>query len=186
MKCISWNVRGLRDARRRGIVGRYLWEWGAEVACLQETMLLQVNQLTWTALGLGGAEAHVAIAASGRSGGILLVWKEDLFDRSCTWTGCHVVAARLVNRRDGFSEVIALAYGPVTAILRSELWEDLTWLHGDFPESPILIGGDFNLTLMASDRPNDGGGRDPGSRQFRDVITELGMAEMGPSDRRFT
>ena len=72
MKCIIWNVRGLRDARRRGTVGRYLREWGAEVVCLQETMLLQVDQQTWTALGLGGVEAHVAIAASGRSGGILL------------------------------------------------------------------------------------------------------------------
>ena len=59
-------------------------------------------------------------------------------------------------------------------------------LHGDFPKNPILIGGDFNVTLMASDRPNDEGGRDSGSRQFRDIITELGMAEMRPSDRRFT
>ena len=31
MKCISWNVRGLRDERRRGIVGRYLREWGADI-----------------------------------------------------------------------------------------------------------------------------------------------------------
>ena len=62
----------------------------------------------------------------------------------------------------------------------------MTRLHGDFPEDHILIGGDFNVTLMASDHPKDGGGRDPGSRQFRDIITELGMTEMGPSDRRFT
>ena len=56
-------------------------------------MLLQVDQQTWTALSLGGVEAHVAIAASGRSGGILLAWKEDLFDCLCTWTGRHAVAA---------------------------------------------------------------------------------------------
>ena len=129
-------------------------------------MLLQVDQQTWTALGLGGTEAHVAIAASGLLGGILLAWKEDLFDRSCTWTGCHVVAARLVNRRHGFNAVIASVYGPATAILRSELWEDLTRLHGDFLESPILISGDFNVTLMASERPNDGGGRDRSHANF--------------------
>ena len=39
MKCISWNVRGLQDERRRGIVGCYLREWGADIICLQETML---------------------------------------------------------------------------------------------------------------------------------------------------
>ena len=67
MKCISWNVRGLRDARRRGIMGRHLREWGAEIILLQETMLTQVDQQTWTSLGWGSGEAHVAIAASGRS-----------------------------------------------------------------------------------------------------------------------
>ena len=80
MKCISWNVRGLRDERRHGIVGRHLREWGAEVVCLQETMMAQFEQRFWTALGWGSGNAHVAIATSGRSGGILLAWKEELFD----------------------------------------------------------------------------------------------------------
>ena len=117
MKCISWNVRGLRDARRRGIVGQYLREWGAEIILLQETMLTQVDQQIWTSLGWGSGEAHVAIAASGRSGGIILAWKEDLFDRASTWTGRHLVAACLINRRDGFGFVVASAYGPTTAAL---------------------------------------------------------------------
>ena len=43
MKCLSWNVRGLRDDRRRGVVGRYLRDWGAEVVCLQETMMENVD-----------------------------------------------------------------------------------------------------------------------------------------------
>ena len=129
---------------------------------------------------------HLAIDASGRSGSIILAWKEDPFDRSCTWTGRHVAAAQLVNGKDGFSVVVASAYGLAALTLQSELWEDLAQLHEAFPESPILIGGDFNVTLAASDRPNDGGEQDPGSSQFREVITALGLAEIGPSDRRFT
>ena len=186
MKCICWNVRGLRDARRRGIVGRYLREWGAEIILLQETMLTQVDQQISTSLGWGSGEAHVAIAASGRSGGIILAWKEELFDRASTWKGRHVVAASLVDRRDGFGFVVASAYGPTTTALRSEMWDDLVRLQGAHPDIPILIGGDFNVTIMATGRSNGGGGRDPGSRQFREVITSLGMTEMGPSDRRFT
>ena len=149
-------------------------------------MQLQVNQQTWTALGVGSAEGHVAIAASGQSGGIILAWKEDQFNCSCTWTGRHMAEGWLVNRRDSFSAVVAPAYGPVAPTLRSELWEDLVQLHGAFPGSPILIGRDFNVTLTTSDRPNDGGGRDPGFSQFREVIVALGLAEIGPSDRRFT
>ena len=125
MKCISWNVRGLWDAKTRSTVGCYLREWGPEIVCLQETMLLQVDQQIWTALGLGSAEVHVAIDASGRSGGIILAWKEDQFDRSCTWTGRHMAAAWLVKKRDGFNAVVASAYGPTSPTLQSELWEDL-------------------------------------------------------------
>ena len=163
MKCISWNVRGLRDERRRGIVGRYLREWGAELICLQETMLAQLEQRTWTTLGWGSRAAHVAIEASGRSGGILLAWKEEIFDHLSTWRGLHVAAAHLKSRRNGTPFVVASVYDPTHPGRREELWEDLRQLHGAFPETPMLIGGDFNVTLRASDRPNGGGGRNPGS-----------------------
>ena len=53
MKCITWNVRGLRNPRRQGVVGRYLKEWGADVICLQETMLASTDHRTWSDLGLG-------------------------------------------------------------------------------------------------------------------------------------
>ena len=29
MKCVLWNVEGLRDKQRRGIMGRYQHEWAA-------------------------------------------------------------------------------------------------------------------------------------------------------------
>ena len=72
MKCITWNLWGLRDDRRRDIVGQYLREWGADVICLQETMVTHLEQQTWTSLGWGSGEAYVSIPASGRSGGTML------------------------------------------------------------------------------------------------------------------
>ena len=186
MKCISWNVRGLRDERRRGIVGRYLREWGAELICLQETMLAQLKQPTWTTLGWGSGAAHVAIKASRRSGGILLAWKEELFDHLCTWRGRHVAAAHLKSRKDGTPFVVASVYGPTHPGRCEELWEDLRQLHRVFPETPMLIGGDFNVTLRVNDRPNGRGGRDPSYAQFRELLDSLSLAEMGPLDRRFT
>ena len=125
MKCITWNVRGLRDERRRGIVGRYLQEWGVDVICLQETMLTHLDQRTWTSLGWVSGESYVAISASGRSGGIILAWKEAIFDRAETWLGRHVVDVRLVIRMDGSVFVTAFAYCTSVTSLRGELWEDL-------------------------------------------------------------
>ena len=94
--------------------------------------------------------------------------------------------AHLKSRRDGTPFVVASVYGPTHPGKREELWEDLRQLHGAFPETMMLIGGDFNVTLRTNDRPNDGGGRDPSSAQFRELIDSLSLAEMGPLDWRFT
>ena len=80
-----------------------------------------------------------------------MAWKEDRFDQLSTWTGRHVVAAKLVNRRDGFSAVVVSAYGPSAPALRHELGEDPVRLRGAYPDSPMLIGRDFNMTLQAND-----------------------------------
>ena len=186
MKCITWNVRGLRDANRRGIVGRCLREWGADIICLQETMICQADHSFWSTFGWGNAGASTSIAASGRSGGVLLAWNEGQFELISVWTGRHVAAARLAVWADGSQLIIASAYGPWVAQRQGELGEDISQLCSLFLEVPILIGGDLNVTIAPEDRPNDQGGCDPGSAQFRDIINRCGLQEMGPADRRFT
>ena len=103
---------------------------------------------------------------------MILAWKEATFDKSETWLGRHVVAARLVYRTDGSSIVITFAYGPSIPSRRGEFWEDLAQFCTTFPDTPILIGGDYNVTLAADDRPNGAGGRDLGSAQFREVLAQ--------------
>ena len=82
--------------------------------------------------------------------------------------------------------MFASAYGPTIPTVWGELWEDLIQLCVAFPNLPTLIGGDFNETLAAADGPNDAGGRDQGSARFREVLAQLGLGEMGPTDKRFT
>ena len=97
-----------------------------------------------------------------------------------------MAVAHLKSRRDETPFVVASVYGPTHPGRREELWEDLRQLQGAFLGTPMLIGGDFNVTLRANDRPNGGGGRDPGSAQFWELIDSLSLAEMGPLDRHYT
>ena len=55
-----------------------------------------------------------------------------------------------------------------------------------FQGLPILIGGDFNVTLKARDRPNDMGGQGPDSEKFWAFITGAALIEMGPMDCMYT
>ena len=52
--------------------------------------------------------------------------------------------------------------------------------------SPMLMGGDFNVTLEAKDRPNIAGGQDLDSEDFRPFITEEMLQEMGPVNCVYT
>ena len=64
MRCIAWNVRGLRDPCSWRVVGRYLKEWGADIIYLQETMLESTEHRTWSELGWGENETHICIHAT--------------------------------------------------------------------------------------------------------------------------
>ena len=171
---------------RRGVVGRYLREWGAEVVCLQETLMEEDDNRLWRALGWGEEGAHVVIEAVGRSGAIALAWRDNDFEKREEWRGRHVMAAFLTRRIDGRSWVVASAYGPHSLAQQLELLEDLVELATKFQGTRLIIGGDFNITLEAADRPNGLGRQDSGSSQFRAVLAQTGLQEMGPSDQRFT
>jgi exonuclease III len=43
LKIISWNVRGLNNPQKRGVVKNWLCEWKCDVVCLQETKLDKVD-----------------------------------------------------------------------------------------------------------------------------------------------
>ena len=146
----------------------------------------QLDQHFWTVLGWGTAGAATCIDASGRSGCLILAWKEEMFAVSTTWQGHHIAAAKLVARSHGSHLVAASAYGPTAVMRRAELCEDLRHLCTSFSRSPLIIGGDFNITLAPEDRPHGLGGRDPGSAQLWLLSAHFGLQEMGPADRRFT
>ena len=102
-----------------------------------------------------------------------------------TWQGCHIAAAKLVARADGSHLVATSAYGPTAVLRREELCEDLRQLCTSFSGSPLIIDGDFNITLVLEDRPNGLGGCDPGLAQLRLLLAHYGLQEMGPADRCF-
>ena len=149
-------------------------------------MLAITDHRTWSDLNWGGEATQVCIEANGRSGGVLLAWKASSIDQEMTWRGRHIVAIRLSCRADDRHLVIASAYGPAIPTNWGELWEDLLQLCRAFLNMPLLIGGDFNVTLDAEDRPNDMSGLDSGSARFREVLAQLSLGELGRTDRRFT
>ena len=76
------------------------------------------------------------------------------------------MAVKLSRRSDGLKVVVTSVYGPVYANHRERLWEELDEVVARFNGTPLLFGGDFNVTLEADDRPDGAGGCDQGSEEF--------------------
>ena len=136
----------------------------------------------WRVVGGDFLEGYHAMKATGRSGGGLIAWNMGLCDKEEVWEGQFVVAAKLTRRSDGLKIVVASVYGPVYANRRGRLWEELDEVVARFNDTPMLFGGDFNVTLAADDRPDGAGGRDQGSEEFWEFLARTAMQEMGPQD----
>ena len=52
---------------------------------LQETLLTGTDHRIWSNLGWGGEALQVCVSATGRSGGVMLAWKEISFDKIAEW-----------------------------------------------------------------------------------------------------
>ena len=94
IRCISWNVRGLCNERRRKIVGRYLREWGATMACIQETKLERCKTQDWNMVGRGFLEGFLEVNANGCLGGVIVTWNETVFTKVDTRMGQFSVAIK--------------------------------------------------------------------------------------------
>ena len=166
-------------------MAKYLREWGATVVCLQETWMETCEPQDWRMVGGDFLEGYHAVKATGRSGGVVIAWNEGLYEKEEVWDGQFVAAAKL-TRSDVLKIVVASVYGPVYANRRGRLWEELDEVVDRFQDIPLLFGGDFNVTLVANDRPDGTGGRDQGSEEFWEFLARAALQEMGPQDCNYT
>ena len=92
-----------------------------------------------------------------------------------------ILSKSQVEMVDGcFRDCCSLAYGPVNATKRKDLWMELAGVVATLQGSLMLIGGGFNVTVEARDRPNDTRVQDSDLEEFWAFIAEQALIEMRP------
>lgn len=81
IKCLSWNVRGLNDARKRRIVKRFIKNENPEIICLQETKLSNIDNSILKEIVGPKYQDYEVIDARGTAGGVLLTWQTNKFQK---------------------------------------------------------------------------------------------------------
>ena len=93
----------------------------------------------------------------------MVTWNESAFTKVDSRMGQFSKAVKLKRHSNELEEVVISVYGPTNVRRRTELWGFLEKMAAAFQGSPMLMGGDFNVTLEAENRPNNTGEQDPDS-----------------------
>ena len=142
-KILSWNVNGLGDKIKRGIVTRYIKRIGPDIALLQETHMLGN---AGKALDRNGYKmiAHSGFMRGSRGVGILSR-KSSTLSVSKTWSdprGRFIIISGTIN---GKNINIGSVYAPPR--LHEQTLSEIGKILLQLPEGHIIIGGDLNITL---------------------------------------
>ena len=74
IKIISWNVRGVNDPDKRKVIKNFLRRFRADLVCLQDTKVQEMNSALVRSLGVGRRLNWKVLDTDGSAGGILLLW----------------------------------------------------------------------------------------------------------------
>ncbi|XP_010530574.2 PREDICTED: uncharacterized protein LOC104807150 isoform X3 [Tarenaya hassleriana] len=148
----AWNIRGLNSPNKRFLTRKWILEKQPLVGALLETHIQEANfERISAALPLGWK--HVCFFGDHNTARIWIVWEPT----TLVTIYCHTkqaVTCGIENRGSGITLTATFVYASTLMSERRILWEHLT-LIGRYPlvaQSPWIVLGDFNQTLVPTDR----------------------------------
>ena len=151
MQILSWNSCGLGLARKKRTVSKLIRDFDIEVCFLFETKLQSYSDRLVFQLWSVNNVSWFGNEAEGTKGGILAMWDNSKFAVSLVEYGYGWIGLFGQNALIGFLGAVVGVYASCNQANRLLLWKDLCILKAAF-ECPWFLAGDFNETLLRSDR----------------------------------
>ena len=176
MRILTLNVHGLGGSAKKKSLHHMFSSLSPDVVLLQETMTSSYpTLLTFSKLFLGWEFcAHSSI---GLSGGILSGWNSKLLKCKAYHTVAGILLKAMI-RGSTFSLSILNCYGPY--LNREPFWNVVAF--GGLLSLPnLILAGDLNLTLNASEIWGTKAQLDPSGRFFSEPFSDHQLVDVAPS-----
>lgn len=82
MKLFLWNVRGLKDPKKRELIINCIWDWKSNIVCFQEIKMEDMDDRVLRSLwGSPFLDWWKTLMIVGHSGVILLMWDKRIVEK---------------------------------------------------------------------------------------------------------
>ncbi|OMO89387.1 Endonuclease/exonuclease/phosphatase [Corchorus olitorius] len=174
MNWLSWNVRGigqpLTNAHGRELVRKY----GCSLCFIMETKTSV--ERAFNSVRNWGLDNFVGVPSLGLSGGLLLLWNNDVHI-DVKLSNKNLVHMYNVWKNHG--SWITCVYGNPALQHRQQVWDDISLLaHEIPPREPWLLWEDFNQVLKSSDKLSRTNNSIQGAHSLWDCLNQCGLLEI--------
>ncbi|KAK6156592.1 hypothetical protein DH2020_010840 [Rehmannia glutinosa] len=175
MNCICWNARGLSNARAFAELCRLVKDHHPYILFVCETKVAGHRCPGWK--GKLGFKGHFVVDNQGKSGGLMMFWKDSVDITMKSYSRGHIDCGVLDQRKQwrftGF-------YGNPDARFRRFSWEFIRKLSDSDEEFglPWVVRGDFNEVCLLSEKKEGAPRSFSQMKDFKDTLEETGIRDI--------
>lgn len=178
----SWNCRGLRNETTISTLNSFLRACKPSSLFLSETRLSDKNNIkVCNSLSF---QHHYFVPARGRSGGLLLLWKDsvelEVISASPNLIHCLIAAHLYIPKWE-----LLCVYGPPPQQNRDSFWVRISSLTASM-ESPWCILGDLNVLMHSHENYGGSQTTDINCQEFRNFTRERDVVDLGYAGPAYT
>jgi exonuclease III len=185
MRLTSWNCRGFGSRIKEEVLKDIIRTSNSEILLIQETKMeeqdfLNITNAVWK------TSKGIAESARGASGGIGTLWNHTKYDLIKYETCKHWIYTNLLHKETGRQVSLFNLYVPVLLEEKIFCWDTLKdYLLLNELEN-IIIGGDLNVTLAATEKKGGSIVRDPAREWVEDIMSDWELEDVKPTKGKYT
>ncbi|XP_050229329.1 uncharacterized protein LOC126678474 [Mercurialis annua] len=150
IKICIWNAQGAGSKNFLRVFKNFCTQYRFDVVSIVEPRIS--GEKVDNFIKNSGFDYSHRIEATGFSGGIWVLWKDNV-KLTVMENNKHFMHLKVIVGREAF--LVTIVYANPNASLRKGFWEDISAL-ANVTDMPWLIGGDFNAALNDNERRGGG------------------------------
>ncbi|XP_025608182.1 uncharacterized protein [Arachis hypogaea] len=151
---------------------------------LIETKRQIVTRFDVTRIWGQGSPGWEYVGSDGASGGLLLIWDEDMFKLNNCYKGERWLCVEGVILTSSFNCAFVLVYGAHDRDEKIQVWEERSYIAG-LCQVPCCFMGDFNEIVHIEERRGTTG-LTRSAEDFKFWIQDMNLVDLPLTDRKFT